>query len=176
MHDAVDELIAHLRETRELSPALARVYRFHRANPQVLDFLVSELRAERASGWDKTSLGNLWHYARWVLTRKHRAPGECFSMNSNLYPIFGRIIVILHSDFNGYFEMAKCAADADLGVKLEPIGKYPRGYVRRLLWADGTAIKDGWRPSAPHEPKAVGRRKPVNRVEIQAVGERQKRA
>ena len=50
MHDAVDELIAHLRETRELSPALARVYRFHRANPQVLDFLVSELRAERASG------------------------------------------------------------------------------------------------------------------------------
>ena len=97
-------------------------------------------------------------------------------MNSNLYPIFGRIIVILHPDFNGYFEMAECTTDDDLGVKLEPVGKYSRGYVRRLLWADGKAIEEGWRPSAPHEPKAVRRRKPVNRVEIQAVGERQKRA
>jgi hypothetical protein len=163
MQDAVDELVAHIRETRELSPALVRVYRFHKANLQVLDFLVNELRAERASGWNKTSLGNLWHYARWVLNRKNRVPGECFAMPNNLFPAYGRIIAILHPNLNGFYEMSKCTIDAEIGVKLEAAGNQ-RGYTRRLQWVDGTAIEDGWRPSVLHEPKTVGRRKPINRA------------
>ena len=39
MIDAVDELIAYRKLSGRLSPMLRRVRRFHRANPQVLDFL-----------------------------------------------------------------------------------------------------------------------------------------
>jgi hypothetical protein len=131
----------------------------------VLDFLVSEMRAEKDSGWGRTSLGSLWHYSRWVLTRVERAPGETFAMSNNLFPYYGRIIAILHPDLNGFFETAKSAADVDFGTMLEPapIDRKPR-YVRRLMWADGTPIERGWRPSTPHEPKPVNRRERVRRV------------
>jgi len=166
MISAVDELIAYRKQFGRLSPMLRRVYRFHRHNPQVLDFLISEMRVDRENGWTRTSLGSLWHYCRWVVTRKHRAPGESFVMSNNLFPHYGRIIVILHPDLNGFFEMAKCKADADLGTMLEPTPKQREcGYIRRLLWADGTAIEHGWRPTTPHEPKPVSRRDRVKRQE-----------
>ena len=164
MMDAVDELIAYRKQFGRISPMLRRVHRFHRHNPQVLDFLVSEMRVDRENGWTRTSLGSLWHYARWVLTRKHRAPGESFVMSNNLFPHYGRIIAILHPDLNGFFEMAKSKADTDLGTMLEPSPKNgKRGYIRRLLWADGTPIEQGWRPTVPHEPKPVSRRDRVRR-------------
>lgn len=84
MMDAIDELITHRRQTGSISPMLRRVHKFHRTNPQVLDFLVSEMYVDKENGWTRTSLGSLWHYARWVLTRKHRAPGESFVMSNNL--------------------------------------------------------------------------------------------
>ena len=163
--DAVDELITYRKHFGSLSPMLRRVYRFHKANPQVLDFLVSEMRVDRENGWTRTSLGSLWHYARWVLTRKARIPGESFVMSNNLFPYYGRIIAVLHPDLNGFFEMAKSQADADLGTMLEPIAAAKRkpGYIRCLLWADGTAIERGWRPTIPHEPKPVSRRDRVKR-------------
>jgi hypothetical protein len=156
MIDAVDELIT----SRKASPMLKRVLRFHKANPQVLDFLVSEMRVDRENGWTRTSLGSLWHYARWVLARKHKAPGERFVMSNNLFPHYGRIIVILHPDLNGFFAMAKSQADADLGTMLEPVKTRE---MRRLLWADGKPIEQGWRPTTPHEPKPVPRRERVKR-------------
>jgi|SRR5271156_889444 len=162
MIDAVDELIAFSKQQGEPSPMLGRVHRFHRANPQVLDFLVSENRIARENGWSRTSLGSLWHYGRGVLTRKHRAPGESFVMSNNLFPHYGRIIAILHPDLNGFFAMAKSQADADFGTMLEPI-KNQAGYIRRLVWADGSRIEDGWRPTIPHEPKPVRRRERVRR-------------
>jgi hypothetical protein len=161
--DAIDELIAHRRQTGSISPMLRRVHRFHRANPQILDFLVSEMRVDKENGWTRTSLGSLWHYARWVLTRKHRTPGESFFMSNNLFPHYGRIITILHPDLNSFFGMARSKADADLGTMLEPRAKHPKGYIRRLVWADGTAIENGWRPTVQHEPKPVGRRERVTR-------------
>jgi hypothetical protein len=166
MIDAVDELIAHRKQTGRISPMLRRVHRFHKANPQVLDFLVSEMRVDRANGWTRTSLGSLWHYSRWTLTRKHHVPGESFVMSNNLFPHYGRIIVILHPDLNGFFEMAKSKADQDLGTVLESAPKIrSAGYIRRLLWADGSPIdENGWRPSTPHEPKPVGRRERVKRA------------
>jgi hypothetical protein len=161
--DAIDELIAHRRQTGSISPMLRRVHRFHRANPNVLDFLVSEMRVDKENGWTRTSLGSLWHYGRWVLTRKHRAPGESFLMSNNLFPHYGRIIAILHPDLNGFFAMAKSKADADLGTTLEP-GTHQKGSIRRLVWADGTSIDAGWRPNTPHEPKPVRRRERVTRA------------
>lgn len=165
MIDAVDELITYRKQFGRISPMLRRVHRFHRANPQILDFLVSEMRVDRENGWTRTSLGSLWHYARWVLTRKHRIPGESFVMSNNLFPHYGRIIVILHPDLNGFFEMAKSAADADLGVMLESRSKtQERRHIRRLLWAPhGEVIEHGWRPTIPHEPKPVRRRERVKR-------------
>lgn len=167
MNDPVEELFAHIKQQRgRLSPMLRRVRRFHRTNPSVLDFLVSEMLVDRANGWKKTSLGSLWHYGRWVLTRVGRAPGESFVMSNNLFPHYGRIICILHPDLNGFFEMSKSAADADFGTMLEPTVKGGRdpGKVRRLIWADGTQIERGWQPSTPHEPKPVRRRDRVKRV------------
>ena len=162
--DAIDELIEHCKVSGKLSPMLRRVYRFHKANPQVLDFLVLEMRVDRENGWTRTSLGSLWHYARWVIQRKYRAPGESFVMSNNLFPHYGRIIAILHPDLNGFFAMAKSKADADLGTMIEPASKSSKpGYIRGLLWADGTAIESGWRPTKPHEPKPVKRRERVKR-------------
>jgi hypothetical protein len=85
------------------------------------------MRVDRENGWTRTSLGSLWHYARWVLTRKHRAPGESFVMSNNLFPHYERIIAILHPDLNGFFGMAKSKADADLGTTLEPGTEHQKG-------------------------------------------------
>ncbi|MCU1301516.1 MAG: hypothetical protein JWQ87_1800 [Candidatus Sulfotelmatobacter sp.] len=167
--DAVDELIEH-RRPHGISPMLSRVHRFHRTNPQVLDFLVEELRDARASGWEKTSLGSLWHHARWVLTQKYSAPGETFVMSNNLFPHYERIIVILHPDLNGFYGMAKSGADLDFGTMLEtPSREHPKKYVRRLLWADGTSIERGWRPATAHTPQPVARRERVQRKPMRTV-------
>ena len=165
MLDAVDELITYRMQQGKVSATLRRVHRFHKRNPQVLDFLTLEMRAEMDSGWDRTSLGSLWHYSRWVLTRIDRLPGETFAMSNNLFPWYGRIIAILHPDLNGFFGMNQSAADLDLGTALEPlpVDRKPR-YIRRLTWAGGTPIERGWRPTTPHEPKPVRRRERVRRV------------
>ncbi len=170
MIDAVDELIAY-HKPHGLSPMLRRVHRFHKTNPQVLDFLVQELHEVRESGWPKTSLGSLWHHARWVLTQKYRAPGETFVMSNNLFPHYERILIILHPEFNGFYAMGKSKADDDLRTMLEPVSKTAKpGHVRRLLWADGTPIENGWRPTTPHEPKPVPRRERVRRKPSASVG------
>jgi hypothetical protein len=152
--DAVDELLEHRTQNGKVSSMLRRVHRFHRTNPQVLDFLISEIGAERESGWAHGSLGSLWHHARWVLTRLDRSPGESFTMSNNLFPTYGRILIILHPDINTFFSMKACQADIDLGTRL---------VEGRLVWADGTEIADGWRPPTPHEPKPVRRRERIKR-------------
>jgi len=160
--DAVNELMRHRAEQGAKSVMLKRVWRFHEAKPEVLDFLVQELREVRANGWTRTSVGSLWHHARWVLTQQLRAPGETYVMTNNYFPWYERIIVILHPEFNGFFEMAKSRADEDFGTMLEPVSSdRESGYIRRLIWRDGKEIEAGWRPSVPHEPKPVARRKRV---------------
>ncbi len=165
--DAVDELVTYA-QPNGLNRTISRVHRFHKANPQVLDFLIQELRDVRASGWTRASLGSLWHHARWVLTQKYCLPGESFAMSNNLFPHYGRIIVILFPEFNGFYKMVMCQADKDFSTALE--SEVEPGRVRRLLWADGREIGRGWRPSKPHEPKPVSRRAPVRRVQPESVG------
>jgi hypothetical protein len=140
---------------------MVRVLRFHKTNTEVLDFLVQELRDTRANGWTRASVGSIWHYARWVLTRKYRAPGESYVMSNNLFPHYARIIAILHPDLNGFFTMTKSAADKDFGTMLEPVKNQKPGYIRRLVRADGREID--FRPTTPHEPKPVHRKERVRR-------------
>lgn len=161
MITAFDELIQRCKQD---SPMLKRFHRFHQTNPQVFDFLISEMRVDRENGWKRTSVGSLYHYARWVLTRKYRAPGETFVMDQRFESFYARVIAILHPDLNGFFEMKRSPVDAIFGTVLEPVAKSQRGYIRRLLWADGTPIERGWRPNAQHEPQPVRRRERVRRM------------
>jgi hypothetical protein len=88
-------------------------------------------------------------------------------MSNNFFPWYGRIIAILHPDLNGFFEMARSKADADLGTALESVKDRKPGHIRRLMWADGTSLERGWQPTILHEPRPVNRRDRVHRVEGQ---------
>ena len=124
----------------------------------------------RAMGWPAASVKSIWEYARWVLT-KTRAVGEPFAMNDIFQSYYARIVVILHPDLNGFFEMReshqptrkKRSPDAEIGTRLEPAKSRNRDYGRLLQWADGTPIEHGWRPTTPHVPKPVSRRERVRR-------------
>lgn len=152
--DAFEEVIAHAGKPH---PMLPRLLRFNRQNPAVLHFIVSELLATQANGRSRASFGSLWHYCRGVLTETSRPEGESYTMPQNLCSWYSRIVVVMLPEFNGYCELGKSAADDVFGLCLEG-GKMPRGKIRRLQWADGTELTDGWRPTmayqAPSEPIA----------------------
>ncbi|MCU1320375.1 MAG: hypothetical protein JWM43_24 [Acidobacteriaceae bacterium] len=145
--DAIDELVARSNN----HPELLKFHAYHRANPQVLDFLVSEIHllAERNS----FSFASLWHYCRWKLSLV-TGPTTTYSMNDHLTPLYGRAILILHPEFNGRAEIRQaagglCIADEIFGTR-PAVAKLPGDYSRRLEWADGTSLENGWRPSQPH--------------------------
>lgn len=160
--DAIDELIES-RRSHGVSAATLNAYQFHKANPHVLDFLVRELDDLKNNGWKRGSVESLWNYARWVLTKKQRVPGESFAMSNNHCTAYSRWIVILHPRFNGFFEMGKSKVDVDFGTRLESNAPKP-GQLRKLQWADGTPIEHGWRPTARHDPKPAARRERVRRA------------
>jgi len=144
---------------KDVSETALRFFRFHEANPEVLDLVVTELELVKSSGWKVASLPSLIHYARWVLIKRRRG-SDRFGLNQNFAAYYGRLVAVLHPGLNGYFEMRTSErTDGDFGTELEPHGE---GRFRRLRWADGTAIEEGWRPSTPHEPKPVRRRKRVH--------------
>jgi hypothetical protein len=164
--DAVNELLQHVEDTHGLSACLKKLRTFHNTNTEVLDLIVQELYDVKAMGWTHASVKSLWEYARWVLLKKRRAPGEHFFMNDLYQSYYARIVVILHPDLNQFFEMrgprrddrTGRGPDAELGTKLE---HGTEGQMRRLAWADGTPIGLGWRPGTLHEPKTVKRRERV---------------
>jgi hypothetical protein len=144
--DAIDELVARSKNHRELRAFHA----FHRKHPEVLDFLVQEIQLRTDHGFTAFSYHSLWQYARWKLEME-RGPGDTFMMNDHAAPFYARAIVILHPAFNGLSEFRTSLADKLFGTELEPApNKRPKNYARRLQWADGTAIENGWRPSIPH--------------------------
>ncbi len=95
----------------------------------------------------------------------NRLPGEHFTLCQNLMPHYSRLVIILFPAFNRYYRLKSAQSDKDFGVKIEPVRKGEKGF-RRLVWADGTPIEQGWRPSTPHIIPAtpVPRRPPVKRV------------
>lgn len=165
MMDAVTELMRSCK-SRGLrrSRLTSRFYRFHRYNPALLNFLLQELVTLRENQWPTTSFEMLWHHARWVLTYLNRVPGETFSVCQNLMPHYSRLAIILFPEFNGFYRLKKAKVDVDFGVRIESRGKDSSGF-RRLVWADGTPIESGWRPSTPYLIPAapVPRRPPVQR-------------
>jgi hypothetical protein len=156
MLDAIDELVARSKNHRELRA----FQQLHKAHPEVLDFLVQEIQLRIDHGFAAFSYRSLWEYARWKLEMQV-GPGETFLMNDHAAPFYARAIAILHPEFNGRAELRKSKADGIFGTEIEPVpDKRPKNYARRLQWADGTAIENGWRPSVPHVVNQSGNRRP----------------
>jgi hypothetical protein len=144
--DPIDELVARSKN----HPKLRQFHAFHKAHPEVFDFLVSEIQARLDSGLSAFSNSSLWQYARWKLEMQ-RGPGETFLMNDHVSGFYGRALVVLHPEFNGRAEFRKCIADEVFGLRIEAVPqKRALHYARRLQWADGTPLEEGWRPQAPH--------------------------
>ncbi|GGG71896.1 hypothetical protein [Edaphobacter dinghuensis] len=152
MIDAIDELVARSRDHHELR----RFHQFHRQHPEVLDFLVSEIRLRIEQGFEAFSYHSLWQYARWKLELKS-GPADTYLMNDHTAPFYGRAIAILHPEFNGRAEVRGSVADKVFGTELEPAPKKrTKGYARRLRWADGKSLEQGWRPTQPHVVGVAG--------------------
>ena len=163
MIDAIDELVARSKDHRELRA----FHQFHKAQPEVLDFLTSEIQKRIEHGFEAFSYHSLWQYARWKLEMQ-RGPSETFLMNDHAAPFYARAITILHPEFNGRCEFRKSKADAIFGTRIEPApDKRPKNYARRLQWAGGTAIENGWRPKNPRVNHAASLK-----PDIHARGER----
>jgi hypothetical protein len=162
MIDAIDELVARSKSDQELRA----FHDFHKRHPEVLDFLVEEIQL-RLDRFEAFSYHSLWQYARWKLELE-KGPRDTFLMNDHAAPFYARAITILHPEFNGRAEFRKSKVDPIFGTRIEPAPeKRPKNYARRLQWADGTAIEDGWRPAIPHVLNHAANRKP----DIHAKGE-----
>ena len=156
MIDAIDELVSRSKP----HPQLQAFHEFHKQHREVLDFLVQEIQLRIDHGFAAFSYHSLWEYCRWKLELE-KGPRATFLMNDHAAPFYARAITILHPEFNGRAEFRNSKADAIFGTQLEPVPrKRPKNYARRLQWADGTAIEDGWRPSTPHLPNRATNRKP----------------
>lgn len=163
MIDAIAELVARSKNHRELRA----FHQFHKAHPEVLDFLVQEIQLRIDHGFSAFSYHSLWQYARWKLEMQ-AGPGDTFLMNDHAAPFYARAITILHPEFNGRAEFRTSKADLIFGTQIEPVpDKRPKNYARRLQWADGTPIENGWRPQTPHVINHAANRKP----DIHAKGE-----
>ncbi|MEG9435305.1 hypothetical protein JAO29_03900 [Edaphobacter sp. HDX4] len=141
--DAIDELVARCKPHRELRA----FHDFHKQHPEILDFLIEEIGNRFNSGQKSFSFASLWHYCRWKIVIG-QDPGT-FKMNDHLTPFYARAIVILRPSFNGWAELRHTKPNEVFGLELEPV-KHPDFYARRVTWADGTALEDGWRPSVEH--------------------------
>jgi hypothetical protein len=156
--DAIDELVARSKNCRELRA----FHEAHNSHPEVLDFLVEEIRL-RLERFPSFSYHSLWEYARWKIDME-KGPDDTFLMNDHAAPFYARAITILHPEFNGRAEFRKCKADEVFGLQIEPAPKKrPKNYARRLLWADGSTLENGWRPTLPHVVGPVTRRPDIHR-------------
>ena len=144
--DAIDELVARSKDCLELRT----FHEFHKAHPEVLDFLTEEIQLRLDHGFRAFSYRSLWEYCRWKLSRRTK-PGATFELNDHASLFYSRAVTILHPEFNRRCEFRAAKVDEIFGVELEPIPeKRPRFYARGLQWVDGTSLEAGWRPSSPH--------------------------
>jgi hypothetical protein len=94
--DAVDELVAHSQDGREMRP----FHEFHRKHPEVLDLLIEEIHLRFGRGFTAFSYHRLWHYASWKLEMA-KEPSDTFLMNDNYALFYARAIAISHPEFDG---------------------------------------------------------------------------
>jgi len=111
--DAIDELVARSQDCKEVR----RFHEFHHNHPEVLDFLVEEIRSRLSHGFTAFSYHSLWEYAGWKLEME-KGPGNTFLMDHRCAPFYARAIAILHPEFDGLAEFSKSKADSVLGTEI----------------------------------------------------------
>ncbi len=114
MIDAIDELVAHSKNHRELRA----FHEFHKTHPEVLDFLVREIQLRIEPGFAAFSYHSLWEYARWKIELEN-GPSNTFLMNDHAAPFYARAITILHPEFNGRAEFRRSTADLVFGTDVQ---------------------------------------------------------
>ncbi len=168
MTDAIDELVARSKDCSELRD----FHEAHREHPELLDFLVREIWLRLGAGFTAFSYNSLWEYARWKIDME-KGPEQTFMMNDHDAPFYGRAITVLHPEFNGCVEFREAKADEVFRLQIEPVPeKRPKNYARRLQWADGTALENGWRPSVPHVVGPVATKPDIHEKKSGAVSTR----
>ena len=144
MIDAIDEIVARCKPCDELK----RFHEFHREHPEILGFIIEEIETKAQHGQKVFSVLSLWHYFRWKVVMSKGA--ATFKMNDRLAAYYGRAILIIRPDFNGWTEVRRNRVNEVFGLDLEKGKKRPEFYARRVVWAGGKALEDGWRPTLPH--------------------------
>lgn len=153
---AIDELVLRSKD----HPELRKFHAFHRAHPEVLDFLVEEIQLRIDRGLESFSYRSLSEYARWKLDIK-KSSSDTFLINDHLIRFYSRAITILHPEFNGRAEFRPSIVDEIFGLEIAP-EKLSGDYARRLQCADGAAIENGWRPVHPHVTRGANRKPDIH--------------
>lgn len=151
--DAIDELCARSEQRRELLQFQA----YHRANPQVFNFIVTELRLRISKGFTASSVHSICDYARWKL-EMDAGPTATFKLNDRYAPFYARAVLILFPEFNGHIELRDSVANGIFGVRLE----FTKNGPSRLVWKNGTPLERGWRPTCGLFTHAPNRRPDVH--------------
>ena len=152
--DAIDALVARSQDCREVR----RFHQFHRNHPEVLDFLVAEIRLRLDQGFTAFSHHRLWEYARWKLEME-RGPEDTFLMDDRCAPLYAHAIAILHPEFDSAAKLGRSRADAAFGTQ---IGTLARETPEELCVPGQWYSFAGWL-SAHEAAHAVPRPSPVER-------------
>lgn len=153
--DALLELCSRAEQNKELK----KFAQFHKENPAVFDALLTEVRLLVEKGWRAFSIVSLIHYLRWSLILEKK-DGEPYALNDHTAPLYARALAVLFPDeFNGFFEFRGEGSNRTFGLTVEA-KKEPGFYARRLMWADGTPLEQGWRPTKPYVPTHRAKRRP----------------
>jgi hypothetical protein len=151
--DAIDELVARSPDCREVRG----FHEFHRKHPEVLDFLVEEIRSRFNRGFTSFSYRTLWEYTRWKLEME-KGPGDSFLMNDHCAPLYACAIAILHPEFDGLAAFSKDKTDAVLRTQIGATAQE----TTKELWVSGQWYSlASW--MAAHEAALVGK-SPCNRT------------
>ena len=156
--DAIDELVARSQDCKEVR----RFHEFHRNYPEMLDFLVEEIRLRFHQGFTTFSHHTLWEHARWKLEME-KGPGNAFLMDDRCAPYYARAISILHPEFDGLAKFNKSKAAALLGTQ---IGAATRETSEELCVPGRWYSLAGW--LAAHEAAHVGPTPRNQTVELNA--------
>ncbi len=132
MADAIDELVARSQDCKEVR----RFHNFHRSHPEVLDFLLEEIRLRFDRGFATFSYHTLWEYARWKLEME-MGPGDTLLMNDRDASLYACAIAILHPEFDGLAEFNHARAYAALRTQIGAATEETSAELSGELWVAG---------------------------------------
>ena len=86
-------------------PVLERFKKFHSSNPQVYDSFKNMAQKMKAVGRKKYSARTIMEVIRWNYDLK--VIGDVFDINNDFIPIYVRVLIHNHPEYQGFFELRK---------------------------------------------------------------------